>query len=221
MDGNRRWAISRGLPKLEGHRHGVEAFKRTVEALIARNIPVASFFAFSHENWRRTQEEVSWLMGLFRELFTRGAEWIEEQGVRLRISGCVADFPPDLAEIMQHTVTRTADNQRMTVNMALSYGGREEIVQAVRKIAIETSGDPKAIAAINEESINRHLYTSGLPDVDLLIRTAGEKRLSGFLPWQSVYAELYFTETLWPDFNAAELDLAFADFSKRKRNFGA
>lgn len=221
MDGNRRWAQDRGLPKLEGHRHGVEAFKNAIRALMARNIPVATFFAFSRENWRRTQEEISWLMGIFQELLTEGAKWLAEQGVKLRIAGRLEDFPAELVRAARTAVAETAANERMTVNIALSYGGREEILQAAKRIAADTQGNAELLAAVTEETFSNYLYTAGLPDVDLLIRTGGERRLSGFLPWQSVYAELYFSDALWPDFDERELDRALADFSERKRNFGA
>lgn len=221
MDGNRRWAASRGMPKLEGYRHGVEAFKNTILALMARNVPVATFFAFSRENWRRTQEEISWLMGIFQELLTEGARWLAERGVQLRIAGRLEDFPTELARAAQTAMAKTAGNGRMTVAIALSYGGRDEILQAAKRMAGETRGDPTALAAITEDTFSSYLYTAGLPDVDLLIRTGGERRLSGFLPWQSVYAELYFSDVLWPDFDERELDKALADFAERKRNFGA
>lgn len=220
MDGNRRWASQRGMPRLEGHRHGVEAFKKTVVALIERQIPVATFFAFSRENWKRTQHEVSWLMGLFKQILNEGVSWLNERGVRLRISGRMEDFPSDLAKNASEAIAKTKENEKIILNLALSYGGRDEIEQMVKRVASETKGDPKAIAAISEETINRNLYTAGLPDVDLLIRTGGEQRLSGFLPWQSVYAELYFAKTLWPDFDEKELDSALLDFAGRKRNFG-
>lgn len=220
MDGNRRWASARGLPKLEGHRHGLETLRQIILALAARNVPVATFFAFSTENWKRTQEEVSWFLNLCREFLSSSESWFREHDVQLRLSGRIDDFPSDLAEALRDTALATVGHSRMIVNIALSYGGREEILHMVRRIARETRGDPDAINAINEETINQNLYTAGLPDVDLLIRTSGEQRLSGFLPWQSVYAELYFTNACWPDFTEEELDRALADFSKRKRNFG-
>lgn len=221
MDGNRRWATEHGLPKFIGHRHGIDALKVVVPALMKRGIPVATFFAFSRENWRRTKEEVSWLMGLFHEFMVEGVAWLHERGVRLRVSGRLDDFPSDLARLAEKAMVKTKTNNTMTVNMALSYGGREEIRQMVQRLAAETKGDPRAIETISEERISQNLYTAGLPDVDLLIRTGGEKRLSGFLPWQAVYAELYFTNMFWPDFNEAALDAALADYAGRKRNFGA
>lgn len=179
-----------------------------------------TFFAFSRENWHRTQEEISWLLDLFRESLSGNIEELHEQGIRVNIIGKMEDFPPDIMKAAQDAAVLTKDNTAMTVNIALSYSGREEIGQMVRRIAHDTKGDAAAIAAINEETVNRFLYTRGLPDVDLLIRTGGEQRLSGFLPWQSVYAELFFTNALWPDFDERELDRALADYAERKRNFG-
>lgn len=222
MDGNRRWAQSRGMPKLEGHRHGVEAFKKTFQALRERGIPVATFYTFSRENWRRAQEEISMLMLLFEQVFSEGVRWMREQGsdIRIRISGRIEDFPEKIAGLMRKAMADTKANTGMVINFALSYGGRAEILQAAGRMAEETRGDPTALAAITEDTFSNYLYTNGLPDVDLLIRTGGEQRLSGFLPWQSVYAELYFSDVLWPDFDERELDKALADFSERKRNFG-
>lgn len=221
IDGNRRWAVKRGLSKLEGHRHGAEALKKLIPAIISRGIPVVSIFTFSTENWRRTQEEVGSLMGLIAEIFRNDFEWMKERGAQVRISGRIADFSEELREIFLKAVESTRENTKLIANFCLSYGGREEILQMVRRVAEEAKGDPKALADVNEETVARHLYTSGLPDVDLLIRTGGEKRLSGFLPWQTTYAELYFTDTLWPDFGERELERALEDFSNRKRNFGA
>ena len=221
MDGNRRWAKSRGLPLAEGYRRGIAAFKNAIPVAIRRNIPIATFWGFSTENWHRSTAELHILFGLFRQAIDESLLWLNQHRTRLVISGRLQDFPEDLRRAAQRVMEATKSNAAMTVNLALSYGGRDEIQHVARKLAHETGGNPQAIAAINEESINRHLYTRGLPDVDLLIRTGGERRLSGFLPWQSAYAELYFTDALWPDFDERELDRALADFSDRKRNFGA
>jgi len=220
MDGNRRWASRRGLPLVEGYRHGIQAFKRAIPAVISRKIPVATFWGFSTENWHRSSRELDVLFGLFRRALDEAAEWFARHQARFTVSGRLEDFPEDLRRNAERLIAETRTNAAGTINLALSYGGREEIQRVAKAVAAETAGDPRAIAAVNEETINRHLYTAGLPDVDLLIRTSGEKRLSGFLPWQAAYAELYFTDTLWPDFDERALDLALDDFASRKRNFG-
>lgn len=220
MDGNRRWASSRGLPFVAGYRRGIEAFRNAVPLAIARHISVATFWGFSTENWRRSRKELDALFLLFRHAVVESLGWLNAHNARLRVSGRLHDFPEDLRRAAEEVIMATAGNTAMTVNLALSYGGRDEIQHVARRVASETAGDPKAIAAVNEETISRHLYTNGLPDVDLLIRTGGAKRLSGFLPWQAAYAELYFTDTLWPDFDAEELDRALRDYASRKRNFG-
>ncbi|OHA09812.1 MAG: di-trans,poly-cis-decaprenylcistransferase [Candidatus Sungbacteria bacterium RIFCSPLOWO2_01_FULL_60_25] len=220
MDGNRRWAVRRGLSRIEGHRHGLEALRKIVPAFIERKISVVSLFAFSTENWRRTQEEVSVLMGLIKRAFEEHFQWLREHDVRVRIAGRWSDFSEDIQRIFREVTEATAHNTGLTANFCLSYGGREELAQAARRIAEEAGGNPAALAAIDEDVVGCHLYTAGLPDVDLLIRTSGEHRISNFLLWQSAYAELYFTEAHWPDFTPAELDKALAEFSTRKRNFG-
>lgn len=221
LDGNRRWAAKNGFPKIEGHRHGIEALKRLLPAVIARNIPVVSLFTFSRENWRRAANEVSFLMKLVPQFFRDHFDWMREQRIQVRFSGRLSDFSQEVQDIFQNAAEATKDNTRLVANFCVSYGGREEMAHAARLAATEAAGNPVAIAAIDENALNKYLYTSGLPDVDLMIRTGGEKRISGFLPWQSVYAELYFTDKCWPEFDEAELDKALEDFSKRKRNFGA
>ncbi len=220
MDGNRRWAAQKRLPLSEGYRCGIQAFRNAIPAATARKIEVATFWGFSTENWRRSPAELRTLFGLFRLAITDSLGWLNRHNAKLRISGRLHDFPKDLAQAAERVMAATAPNSGLTVNLALSYGGREEIQHIARRVADETAGKPEAIAAVNEETIARHLYTSGLPDVDLLIRTGGEKRLSGFLPWQAAYAELHFTDVLWPDFDERELDAALADYAGRKRNFG-
>ena len=220
LDGNRRWAVKNGLMKTAGHNHGGEALKKLLPAAINRGIPVISLYAFSTENWRRAQEELSVLISLIAKFMSESIDWADKQGVQIRFSGRLTDFSTGIQEIFKTAAEATKKNAKIIVNFCMSYGEREELPQAARRIAAAVKNDPQAIAAINDETINRHLYTAGLPDVDLLIRTGGEKRLSGFMPWQSTYAELYFTDTLWPDFNEEELDRALEDFAKRKRNFG-
>lgn len=220
MDGNRRWAVRNGLPKLEGHRRGLEALRKIIPAFIERKIPVASFFAFSTENWRRAEEEVSALMGLITRAFEEHFQWLREHNVRVRVAGRWSDFSEDIQKIFHEVTEATVANPGLTANFCLSYGGREELAQAARRAAAEAAGKPEAVAAIDEATLGRHLYTAGLPDVDLLIRTSGEQRISNFLLWQSAYAELYFTEKHWPDFTPEDLDRALAAFAARKRNFG-
>lgn len=220
LDGNRRWAVKNGLIKTAGHDYGGETLKKLLPAAISRGIPVISLYAFSTENWRRAQEELSVLMSLIAKFMGESIDWADQQGMQIRFSGRLTDFSRDIQEIFRTAAEATKKNTKIIVNFCMSYGGREELTQAARRIAAAVKSDPQAIAAINDETISKHLYTAGLPDVDLLIRTGGEKRLSGFMPWQSTYAELYFTDTLWPDFNEEELNKALADFAKRKRNFG-
>jgi len=220
MDGNRRWAVRHGLSRGEGHRHGLEALRKIIPAFIERKISVVSLFAFSTENWRRTQEEVSILMGLIKRAFEEHFQWLHEHGVRVRIAGRWSDFSEDIQAIFRKVTETTKNNASITINFCLSYGGRAEIVDAARRIAEEAGGNPEAIAAIDEDAVNRRLYTAGLPDVDFLIRTSGEERISNFLLWQSAYAELYFTQAHWPDFTPEEFDKALLAFATRKRNFG-
>lgn len=223
MDGNRRWASRRGLPLAEGYRRGIEAFRQSIPAVVARRIPVATFWGFSTENWRRTPGELETLFSLFRRAVDEAVEWFNRHNARLVLSGRIQDFPEHIRAGVERLAEATRANTAAVINLALSYGGREDILQATRRIAAEFHGSREpdaAMHAINEETFSQYLYTSGLPDVDLLIRTSGERRLSGFLPWQAAYAELYFTDTLWPDFDEAELDRALADFAERKRNFG-
>lgn len=220
MDGNRRWAKEKGFPLVEGYRRGIQAFRNAIPAVINREIPVATFWGFSTENWLRSKRELNVLFSLFRRAIQESLGWLNRWNARLRISGQLHDFPEDLAKAAERLVEATAANTGLTVNLALSYGGREEIQHVVRQILQDARANPDAIGKIDENLISRYLYTNGLPDVDLVVRTGGEKRLSGFLPWQAAYAELYFTQTLWPDFDEKELDRALADFASRKRNFG-
>ncbi len=220
MDGNRRWAKERGLPLIEGYRQGIRAFRNAIPAVRERGITVATFWGFSTENWRRPPGELSVLFSLFRRAIDESREWLCRSNARLKISGRLHDFPEDLARAAGRLIEATAGNTGLMVNLCLSYGGREEIQHLARGVAREALRDPGVAERIDEALVSSHLWTAGLPDVDLLIRTGGERRLSGFLPWQAAYAELYFTETLWPDFDARELDRALEDFVTRKRNFG-
>ncbi len=216
MDGNGRWATQRHLPRLMGHKAGVEALRRVVELCHDERIPILSVYAFSTENWGRPREEVDGLMRLFWEVIQTDLERLHREGVRLRHIGRMEDLAPDIQQAVRDAMTLTRNNTELTLNVCFNYGGRAEIVDAVRRIV----ADGVAPEEIDEEMINRHLYTSGLPDPDLVIRTAGEMRLSNYLIWQAAYAEYYSTPILWPDFGREEFLAALEAYSQRKRRFG-
>src|SRR5690349_2580475 len=210
MDGNGRWAQQRGLPRVAGHRAGAEAVRQTLRAAVKHGIEVVTLYAFSSENWRRSAEEVSDLTGLLRFYLEKELASLAEEGVRLRLIGDYAAFGPDLVERLERAVERTKENNRLTLVVALNYGSRKEIVEAARTLAAKVGAGALAADAIDEAAIEAELDTDGLPELDLLIRTSGEVRLSNFLLWQAAYAELLFVPTLWPDFDesvfAAALD---------------
>ena len=214
LDGNRRWAKDRGLSKLEGHRAGLRTFKNTVRFVRDRGVKHLIVYMFSTENWNREPAEVSYLMDLFRHVLADEIEHMQEKGVRVLCIGARERFSPELQALMRQAEERTAGNKELTLALCLSYGGRAEIVGAVNR----------AIAAgkkeVDEETFARYLWTVGIPDPDLIIRTSGEMRLSGFLPWQGVYSELFFTKTLWPDFTEAEFKSILEEFSRRDRRLG-
>jgi undecaprenyl diphosphate synthase len=220
MDGNGRWAKARGLPRAAGHRQGAEAARRTIRAAGEAGVQCLTLYAFSSENWRRPETEISDLMGLLR--FYIGAELnaLHKEGVRLIILGDHKAFPADVAKLVDQAVTRTANNERMTLAIALNYGSRAELVNAARSLAERVAAGELAPADIDEAAIEAQLDTAGLPPLDLVIRTSGEHRLSNFLLWQAAYAELVFVDRLWPDFDAAALNEALADFAGRDRRFG-
>ena len=220
MDGNGRWAKARGLPRAAGHRQGAEAARRTIRAAGEAGVQCLTLYAFSSENWRRPETEISDLMGLLR--FYIGAELnaLHKEGVRLIILGDHKAFPADVAKLVDQAVTRTAGNERMTLAIALNYGSRAELVNAARSLAERVAAGELAPADIDEAAIEAQLDTAGLPPLDLVIRTSGEHRLSNFLLWQAAYAELVFVDRLWPDFDAAALNEALADFAGRDRRFG-
>jgi undecaprenyl diphosphate synthase len=221
MDGNGRWARARGLPRIAGHRRGAEAVRRTVTAAAEIGIPYLTLFGFSSENWKRPLTEVDDLMGLLRHYLRGEIAELHGKGVRLRVIGDTARFAPDIVAMIDHAEALTRDNRRINLTIALSYGGRAELVAAARAIAAEARSGSLDPEAIDEALISRHLFTAGLPDPDLLIRTSGEQRISNFLLWQCAYAELVFTKTLWPDFGRADLEQAIADYSGRERRYGA
>ena len=220
MDGNGRWAQARGLPRIAGHRQGAEAVRRTVRAAHQLGIAYLTLFGFSSENWGRPAPEVRDLMGLLRH-FVRGeiAE-LHKNGVRLRVIGEVKRLAPDIVTMLANATALTRENPGLNLTIALSYGGRAEIVAAARAIAAEAAGGRLRPDQVDEAAIAGRLFTTGLPDPDLLIRTSGEQRISNFLLWQCAYAELVFTKTLWPDFGQADLERAIADYSCRERRYG-
>jgi undecaprenyl diphosphate synthase len=217
MDGNGRWAASRGLPRVAGHREGAKAVRRTVEAAIQQGVKYLTLFAFSSENWQRPPEEVSDLTFLLKHYLRSELAELHEQGVCLRVIGDRERFGDHLAHELETAEAKTAGNSRLTLVMALSYGGRADIVEAARR-AMALGMAPEALT---EQDFAGLLSTAGIPDPDLLIRTSGEQRISNFLLWQTAYAEMYFTDVLWPDFGAADFAAAVAAFAARERRFGA
>ena len=212
-DGNRRWAKAKGLQTLEGHRAGVDTLKKTVRAVRDRGVKHLAVFAFSTENWGREQEEVSYLMNLFREFVKKEVKELGKEDIRIRIVGQRERFAPDLQEAMANAEKETAKNETITLWVCLSYGGRAEIAAAAGALA-------KKSVPVTEESLRAHMWSAEMPDPDIIIRTSGEKRLSGFLLWQSAYSELFFTDTLWPDFSPEEFDAICAEYATRERRNG-
>jgi len=220
MDGNGRWAAKRGLPRVAGHRAGAEAVRKILKAAVKEGVEVLTLYAFSSENWRRSEEEVSDLKGLLGFYLERELDELSRQGVRLRLIGKPSAFGPQLMARLERAVERTAGNDRLTLVVALNYGGRSEIAGAARELAAKVSAGDLNVGDIDEDAIGATLMTSGLPELDLMIRTSGEKRLSNFLLWQAAYAELVFSETLWPDFDEAEFGKALGEYAARQRRFG-
>jgi len=221
MDGNGRWAQARGLPRIAGHRRGADAVRQTIKAACELGIPYLTLFGFSSENWRRPVDEVHDLMGLLRHFLRGEIAELHKNGVRLRIIGELRRLAPDIVTMIENAIALTRDNDRLNLTVALSYGGRAEIVAAARVIAAKAARGDIADSEVDEALIAGHLFTADLPDPDLLIRTSGEQRISNFLLWQCAYAELVFTKTLWPDFGFADLERAIADYSGRERRYGA
>jgi undecaprenyl diphosphate synthase len=220
MDGNGRWAASRGLPRLEGHRRGVEALRRTVRAAIELGISYLTIYSFSSENWRRPAKEVGDLFGLLRIFVRRDLADLHAQAVRVRFVGSKKGLPPDIAGLLAEAENLTRDNRGLTLVVAFNYGARREILEAARALAqaaLEGRVDP---GSVDERGFEAFLDTAGIPDPDLLIRTSGEQRLSNFLLWQSAYAELVFMPILWPDFDRSALEAAIMEYRGRDRRFG-
>lgn len=221
MDGNRRWAKKKGMVVVAGHAFAVD---NVVEKLIERagelGIEYLTLWAFSTENWKRDEEEVSGLMNLFRKALMTKVQRFIEKGARLKMIGDITRFAPDIQEGMKQAMKASEKNDKITVTFALNYGGRDEILRAVRKIHEEIRNSSFEIRNLDEKYFSSMLDTAGMPDPDLIIRTGGEQRTSGFLMWSGAYSELYFTETLFPDFGSEQLDLAIEEYQKRQRRFG-
>lgn len=216
MDGNRRWARKNNLTSIEGHMAGSKNFKKIAEACYKKGVKILTVYAFSTENWKREKIEVSYLMKLLilflkKELFT-----FKKKNIKLNIIGEIEKLPENVRKITKKAIRDTEDNKRGILNLAISYGGRTEILRAVKKIIKDKINPDK----INEELFGSYLYTAGQPDPDLLIRTSGEMRTSNFLPWQCIYSELYFSQKLWPDFSEKDLDEAIEEFRNRQRRLG-
>lgn len=216
MDGNGRWARQRGLPRLAGHRAGVENLRRVLRASVEFGVQVVTLYAFSSENWRRPIEEVRGLLNILRDALGKEVGELHKNGVQLKHIGDLAPLSDDLKEQIQAAVELTRNNDRLIANIAFNYGGRQEIIEAMRRII--QAGIPAE--AITEALVGEYLYTAGLPDVDLIIRTSGEMRMSNFLLWQGAYAEYYSTPVYWPDFDKDELYTALKMFSQRDRRYG-
>jgi undecaprenyl diphosphate synthase len=216
MDGNGRWARSRGLPRLAGHRAGTENLRRIIEACVEFGVKYLTIYAFSTENWGRPEDEVSGLMGIFDEVFDRELAELHKQGARLQHIGRLDGVRKSLREKVLKGIETTKNNDRLVLNVAFNYGGRDEIVQAMKVLAQEGVRPED----ITEELISSHLYTQGIPDPDLVIRTSGEQRISNFLIWQAAYSEWVFPETFWPDFGRDELLAAIQEYGRRERRYG-
>ncbi len=220
MDGNGRWATKRGLPRVAGHRAGAEAVRKAIEVAVEAGIEVLTLYAFSSENWRRSDAEINDLTGLMRFYLERELKTLEKEGVRVKLIGAPEAFGAELAAKLERAVERTSANQRLTLVVALNYGSRVEIAAAARKLAERAVAGEINADQIDEALIGAELQTADLPDLDLLIRTSGEVRLSNFLLWQSAYAELVFLDTLWPDFDEVAFGEALGLFAQRQRRFG-
>ncbi|HEX3972552.1 MAG TPA: isoprenyl transferase [Stellaceae bacterium] len=221
MDGNGRWAKSRGLPRIAGHRRGAESVRRAVTASAELGISYLTLFGFSSENWKRPTDEVNDLMGLLRHYLRGEIAELHQQGVRMLVIGDRARLAPDIVTLIDNAEKLTQGNKRLTLIVALSYGGRDDIVQASRKLAEDVAAGRIQPKDIDETRLSSSLFTAGIPDPDLLIRTSGEQRISNFLLWQLAYTELVFTDTLWPDFGRADLEKAISDYHGRERRYGA
>lgn len=220
MDGNGRWAKARGLPRTEGHKAGISAVKRLVRFVPHTGVKILTLFTFSTENWRRPEQEVKVLMNLLRETALKELKELKENGVKLIVTGDISGLPLTQRQALSLVMQKTRDGKTLILNLALNYGGRAEILNAVKSIARKCISGRIKVSEIDETLFEKHLYTAGLPDPDLLIRTSGEMRISNFLLWQIAYTEIYFTPALWPDFDEIEFCRAILDYASRERRFG-
>ncbi len=216
MDGNGRWARARSLPRLAGHRAGVDNLRRVLEACVEFGIQYLTIYAFSTENWNRPVDEVRGLMNILEEVIDRELQKLNEKGVQLRHIGRLERLPPELQEKVRHAIELTRNNQKLVLNIAWNYGGRAEIVDAIQQIVADGISPDE----VEEDLVSRYLYTAGCPDPDLIIRTAGELRASNFLIWQGAYSEWYIASTYWPEFDREELFKALCEYASRERRFG-
>jgi undecaprenyl diphosphate synthase len=219
MDGNGRWATQRRLPRVAGHSRGVDAVRATVEACARRGVEYLTLFAFSSENWRRPEDEVSFLMRLFVTALEREIGKLHANGIKLRVVGDLSAFDRRIQDLIRRAETKTARNTRLTLTIAANYGGRWDIMQATRKLVAEAALTGRPVE-VSEEAFSEHLAMAYAPEPDLFIRTGGEQRVSNFLLWQLAYTEFYFTDTFWPDFDADALNHAIASYTERERRFG-
>jgi len=220
MDGNGRWAQRRGLPRIEGHRLGAESLRRTAEECVRLGVRYLTLYCLSSENWKRPPEELSFLMQLLQDYLVQERPTLDKQGIRIRVLGRREGLPEGVLHEMQDTVEMSQDHGCLDMCLAINYGGRAELVDAVKSIAEDVKSGTLQPKDVSEEEIASRLYTTGIPDPDLLIRTAGEMRISNFLLWQISYAELWVTERLWPEFNESDLRQAIRDYATRERRFG-
>ncbi|WP_340119111.1 isoprenyl transferase [Pelagibius sp. 7325] len=221
MDGNGRWANARGLPRTLGHRQGAEAVRRCITGAMEMGIPFLTLFGFSSENWRRSSREVDDLMGLLRRYLQSEIAEFHKNGIRLRVIGERDRLPGDIVRLIDDAEKRTSENEALTLVIAISYGGRQEIAAAARQFAAAVAAGELAPEDIDEDTFGAGLLTAGIPDPDMVIRTSGEQRLSNFLLWQSAYSEFIFVDKLWPDFDKSDLEAAVAEFRRRERRYGA
>lgn len=218
MDGNRRWAKKNNLPKLEGHRRGYLKFKDTVIWAKDAGVKNLIVYALSTENWNRSKEEISYFLDLFRIIVIEELDTLKKDNTRIIFAGDLSRFPKDIQDMMKQAEEETKNNTEYTLVLAASYGGRAEILHAVNQLLLNET--KRGVRSITEEEFKKYLWTSGIPDPDLIIRTGGAKRLSNFLPWQSIYSELFFSDTFWPDFSKEEFTSILEDFSTRQRRMG-
>lgn len=220
MDGNGRWAVNQGLLRTLGHEKGANAVKEAVKACGEAKIPFLTLYAFSTENWNRPKLEISTLMSLLISSLKKEIKTLQENQIKLNTIGDIEALPKNVQKKLIEVIEKTKNNNKLTLTLALSYGAREEIIKSVKELCIKVKNNIISPSDIDEKIINQHLYTQNLPDVDLLIRTSGEQRISNFLLWQIAYAELYFTNVLWPDFKKENLFEAIINYQKRERRFG-